>query len=127
MDRVSDCGNHPQGAEGVVGDTGVKTATYAENADPRRSMRITKGAEGKEMGMERKRLKTEKKILRKLKRIRRARQAWDQKRREDIKHRRITKPIGMAARVPRLPTDHPNPKCAQEGAYTKVQNGPNRK
>ncbi len=74
MDRVSDCGNHPQGAEGVVGDTGVKIATYAENADPRRSMRITKGAEGKEMGMERKRLKTEKKIRRKLKRIKRARQ-----------------------------------------------------
>jgi len=100
MDRVSDCGNHPQGAEGVVG---VKIATYAESADPRRSMRITKGAEGKEMGMERKRLKTEKKIQRKLKRIKRARQAWDQKRREDSKHRRITKPIGMAARAPRPP------------------------
>ena len=107
MDRVSDCGNHPQGAEGVVGDTryGAKTATHAENEDPRRSMRITKGAEGKEMGMERKRLKTEKKIQRKMKRIKRARQAWDQKRREDSKQRkvRITKPIGKAARAPRPP------------------------
>ena len=103
MDRLSDCGNHPQGAEGVVGDTGVKIAAYAENADPRRSMRITKGAEGKDMGMERKRLKTEKKIQRKMKRIKRARQAWDQKRREDSKQRkvRITKPIGKAARAPR--------------------------
>ena len=54
------------------------------------------------MGMERKRLKTEKKIHRKMKRIKRSRQAWDQKLRDDSKQRkvRITKPIGKAARAP---------------------------
>ena len=41
--------------------------------DPSRSTRITKGAEGKVMGMERKRLKTEKKIQQKMKEIKRAR------------------------------------------------------
>ena len=103
MDRVSDCENYPQGAEGVMGDTryGVKIATDADkNEDPPRSTRITKGAEGKGMGMERKRLKTEKKIHRKMKRIKRSRQAWDQKLRDDSKQVRITKPIGKAERAP---------------------------
>ena len=39
------------------------------------------------MGMERKRLKKEKKIQRKMKGIERARQAWAQKLRDDIKQR----------------------------------------
>ena len=54
------------------------------------------------MGMERKRLKTEKAIQRKMKRIKRARQAWDQKLRDDSKQRkvRITKPIRKSARAP---------------------------
>ena len=56
MDRVPDCVNYPQGAEGLTGDTryGFKIATDADqNEDPSRSTRITKGAEGKVMGMER--------------------------------------------------------------------------
>ena len=72
MDRVFDCENYPQGAVGlhVIGDTryGFKIATDVDqNEDPSRSTRITKGAEGKVMGMERKRLKTEKKMKRKMK------------------------------------------------------------
>jgi len=56
MDRVSDCENYPQGAEGLIGDTmyGFKIATDPnQNEDPSRSTRITKGAEGNVMGMER--------------------------------------------------------------------------
>ena len=103
MDRVSDCENYPQGAEGLIGDTryGFKIATDADqNEDPSRSTRITKGAEGKVMGMERKRLKTEKKMKRKLKGIKRARQAWAQKLRVDSKQRKvhIIKRSGKAAK-----------------------------
>ena len=67
-----------------------------QNEDPSRSTRITKGAEGKVMGMERKRLKTEKKSQRKMNGIERARQAWAQKLRVDSKQRKvhITKRIG---------------------------------
>ena len=52
------------------------------------------------MGMERKRLKTEKKIQRKRKGIERARQAWAQKLRVDSKQRkvRITERIGKDAK-----------------------------
>ena len=103
MDRVSDCENYPQGAEGLIGDTryGFKIATDADqNEDLLRSTRITKGAEGKVMGIERKRLKTEKKIKRKMKGIQRVRQAWAQKLRVDSKQRkvRITKRIGKDAK-----------------------------
>ena len=49
------------------------TTDVDQNEDPSRSTRITKGAEGKVMGMERKRLKTEKKIQQKMKEIKRAR------------------------------------------------------
>ena len=72
-----------------------------QNEDPSRSTRITKGAEGKVMGMERKRLKTEKKMKRKLKRLNRARQAWAQKLRFDSSKQRkvrITKRIGKDAK-----------------------------
>ena len=85
------------------------------------------GGEGKARGMERKRLKTEKKIQRKMKGIKRARQAWAQKLRDDGKQRkvRITKPIGKPARV----TRPPKPKIRTiRGLYnTKVRNGPNQK
>ena len=76
------------------------TTDVDQNEDPSRSTRITKGAEGKVMGMERKRLKTEKKMKRKLKGIKRARQAWAQKLRVDSKQRkvRITKRLGKAAK-----------------------------
>ena len=43
MDRVSDCENYPQGAEGLIGDTryGFKIATDVDqNEDPSRSTRI---------------------------------------------------------------------------------------
>ena len=53
---MSDCETYPQGAVGLIGDTryGFKIATDADqNEDPSRSTRITKGAEGKVMGMER--------------------------------------------------------------------------
>jgi hypothetical protein len=62
------------------------------------STRITKGAEGKVMGMERKRLKTEKKIQRKRKGIERARQAWAQKLRDGIIQRQH-KQVRTLARV----------------------------
>ena len=62
----------------------------------------TKGAEGKAKGMERKRLYLEKKHQRKKKGIQRARQAWEQKIRDDSKYReRAIKSTKKPARVSR--------------------------
>ena len=128
MDRVPDCENYPQGAEGLIGDTryGFKIATDAnKNEDPSSSTRITKGAEGKVMGMERKRLKTEKKIQRKMKGIERARQAWAQKLRDDIKQRQH-KQVRTLERVLRTsdPKIRTKIKYNNNGGKTERCNGP---
>ena len=102
MDRVYD---HPQdqGVEGLIDDTryGVTILGDERNKDLLHFTRSTKGAEGKAMGMERKRLKTEKKFQRRIKGLEMARQAWAQQIRTDSKHKvRVTKSTVKPARVP---------------------------
>ena len=81
---------------------GPKTAMDAAQKDMLNFTKSTKGAEGKAKGMERKSMNAQKKEQRKRKGILRARQAWEQKTREDTKYReRAIKPTKKSARVSR--------------------------